>query len=51
MIYSKGVAFTFSDRILMFIVSNIFSSCQFDKSWSDFCKKLNQNPGQMNEPC
>ena len=35
----------------MFIVSSIFPSCHFDKSWSNFCKKLNQNPRQINEPC
>ena len=51
MINSKGDAFTFSGRILMFIVSSIFPSCHFDKSWSNFFKKLNQNPRQINEPC
>ena len=51
MVNSKGDAFTFSGRILMFIVSSIFPSCHFDKSGSNFCKKLSQNPRQINEPC
>ena len=51
MINSKGDAFTFSGRILMFIVSSIFPSCHFDKSRSNFCKKLDQNRRQINEPC
>ena len=42
MINSKGDAFTFSGRILMFIVSSIFPTYHFDKSWSQFCKKLSQ---------